>query len=388
MLRLFTLVVGPPLIVGLAWIVARPDGGQRRGLIFPEPVVAGAPFSARDASPVTDSEHVPKPNLIEKCQRTREVLMRRLGTRFSSIVHPPFVILGDIETARLERHYRETISRAARAMAISYFDTPPDEPISIVLLSGDEMYESCVERLDGERRGAFAGYYQRNDHRIVVNLSTGDGTIAHELAHALGHFDFPAMPEWFDEGLASLHEEARFSKDHLRIVGIPNCAGVTWSPPWRTGRSALSSHSSRPPACARMSRPSTMRMPATSACSFRSADCSNRSIASSASPSAATRLERKHCTPCSTFPTSRQSTASFATGCWHKSERRPRQRVAQSRARVGNRSRRRGIKAPRAIPEAIWVAGVDPFQVAPVLPVARVHHAPMRRRLSSLKSRS
>ena len=152
----------------------------------------------------------------------REELMRRLGTRFSSIVHPPFVILGDVETARLDAPLSRDDWPAARAMAISYFDTPPDEPISIVLLSGDEMYESCVERLDGERRGAFAGCYQRNDHRIVVNLSTGDGTIAHELAHALGHFDFPAMPEWFDEGLASLHEEARFSKDHLRIVGIPN----------------------------------------------------------------------------------------------------------------------------------------------------------------------
>ena len=74
-------------------------------------------------------------------------------------------------------------------------------------------------------RAAFAGYYERRQHRIIVNTETGEGTIAHELTHALGHFDFPEMPEWFDEGLASLHEEARFSDDHLRLTGVPNWRG-------------------------------------------------------------------------------------------------------------------------------------------------------------------
>jgi len=56
----------------------------------------------------------------------------------------------------------------------------------------------------------------------VLNISTGRGTLAHELTHALAHFDFPDMPEWFDEGLASLGEESEFSDDGLRLTGISN----------------------------------------------------------------------------------------------------------------------------------------------------------------------
>jgi hypothetical protein len=53
-------------------------------------------------------------------------------------------------------------------------------------------------------------------------LETGRGTLAHELAHLLALFDFPNMPEWFDEGLAALHEEAEFADDGLTIIGRSN----------------------------------------------------------------------------------------------------------------------------------------------------------------------
>jgi hypothetical protein len=225
MVRLLTLILGPPLIVGLAYLVARPDIG-RPASPWPAPsTVANAaelPIVQPPRPPVPGVGDSSDAALVSACQRKREDLMRRLGTRFFSIVHTPFVIVGDVPGAELERHYRETIGPTARALAIAYFDRPPSEPVSLILLSGDEAYQSCVEQLDGQKRPAFAGYYERSDHRIVVNAATGEGTIAHELTHALGHFDFPDMPEWFDEGLASLHEEARFSDDRLRITGTKN----------------------------------------------------------------------------------------------------------------------------------------------------------------------
>jgi len=225
MVRFLTLTLGPPLIVGLAYLVARPDVSRSA---WPLPVSNAAPNDAE--MPITQPARplVPgvgdstDPALVAACQRKREVLIRRLGTRFSSIVHTPFVILGDVSARELERHYRETIGPTARALAIAYFHRPPSAPVSIILLSGDEAYQSCALLLDRQKRAAFAGYYERNDHRIVINAATGEGTIAHELTHALGHFDFPDMPEWFDEGLGSLHEEARFSDDRLRITGMKN----------------------------------------------------------------------------------------------------------------------------------------------------------------------
>jgi hypothetical protein len=219
------LTLGPPLIVGLAYLVARPDVGRRDSSA---PVSSAASNSAVNPSAAPLHPTVPRvgdatdASLVAACQRKREILMRLLGTRYSSIVHTPFVILGDVSAADLERHYRETIGPTARALAIAYFDRPPSEPVSIILLSGDEAYQSCALLLDRQKRAAFAGYYERNDHRMVINAATGEGTIAHELTHALGHFDFPDMPEWFDEGLGSLHEEARFSDDRLRITGLKN----------------------------------------------------------------------------------------------------------------------------------------------------------------------
>ena len=57
-----------------------------------------------------------------------------------------------------------------------------------------------------------------------MNLSTGTGTLVHELTHALVDFDFPAVPAWFNEGLASLHEQCRFRSDRRGpwIEGLVN----------------------------------------------------------------------------------------------------------------------------------------------------------------------
>jgi len=40
-----------------------------------------------------------------------------------------------------------------------------------------------------------------------MNISTGGGTLIHELTHALIEYDFPAVPDWLNEGLASLYEQ-------------------------------------------------------------------------------------------------------------------------------------------------------------------------------------
>jgi hypothetical protein len=219
MVRSLTLIFGPIAILAGAFFATRPA-------VQPSAPPADAVESSEDSRPTPSPRAEPadplqKP-LVAACQRTREEMMRRLGTQFFSIVHTPFVIVGDIDAARLERIYRETIVPARRALAIAFFDRPPDQPVTIVLLSGDEAYEHCVLALEGHRRAAYAGYYERKERRLVVNLDTGEGTLAHELTHALAHFDFPEMPEWFDEGLASLFEEARFSEDRLHITGRGN----------------------------------------------------------------------------------------------------------------------------------------------------------------------
>ncbi len=217
--RLLTLILGPIAILGGAFLATRPDFEQ----FAPAATTRDVSESPRPPQPSHAEAADPLQSpLVAACQRSREEVMRKLGTQFTSIVHTPFVIVGDLDAARLERIYRETIVPARRALAIAFFDRSPDKPVTIILLSGDEVYERSVFALEGRRRAAYAGFYERKERRLVVNLDTGEGTLAHELTHALAHFDFPDMPEWFDEGLASLFEEARFSEDRLHITGRAN----------------------------------------------------------------------------------------------------------------------------------------------------------------------
>jgi hypothetical protein len=53
-----------------------------------------------------------------------------------------------------------------------------------------------------------------------MNISTGTGTLVHEMTHALVRYDFPEIPSWFNEGLGSLYE--RCSLNDGEIIGYVN----------------------------------------------------------------------------------------------------------------------------------------------------------------------
>jgi hypothetical protein len=55
---------------------------------------------------------------------------------------------------------------------------------------------------------------------MLMNVGTGTGTLVHELTHALIKPDFPEVPSWFNEGLASLYEQC--SLDGNSINGLVN----------------------------------------------------------------------------------------------------------------------------------------------------------------------
>ena len=50
--------------------------------------------------------------------------------------------------------------------------------------------------------------------------ASGLGTLSHELVHPYMEANFPDVPSWFNEGLASLYEQPSERKGH--IVGLPN----------------------------------------------------------------------------------------------------------------------------------------------------------------------
>ena len=67
--------------------------------------------------------------------------------------------------------------------------------------------------LFGDSGISIYGYYKPSVRTLLANIATGDGTLLHELTHALLDFELPDAPVWLNEGLASLHEQCRFRSD-------------------------------------------------------------------------------------------------------------------------------------------------------------------------------
>jgi hypothetical protein len=134
------------------------------------------------------------------------------------------VLAGDFSEEELVELHEDTILPAMQAMHESYFDIEPSEPVSVLVFRGETSYEQHCERLFNERGISIYGYYKPKQRTLVMNLGTGKGTLLHELTHALADFDFQGMPDWLNEGLASLHEQSRFrdSGDGPWIEGLVN----------------------------------------------------------------------------------------------------------------------------------------------------------------------
>ena len=215
--RLLVLTLGPPVLVSAIYALT----------FSPLRVQPGAPRIrvGADARQSFRDHTGGRTGLTRECERVADQLAPDLPSSCVAIVRPPFVIVGNLSEVRLDRLHRETVQPVASALWRSYFDRKPDRPVTIVALADETSYRAAAASLDGYEPTAYAGYTQRGRGRIVFNMATGEGTLAHELAHVLAAFDFPEMPEWFDEGLAALHEGATFSDDRLTMIGTAN---------WRT----------------------------------------------------------------------------------------------------------------------------------------------------------
>jgi hypothetical protein len=218
--RFLVLTLGPVVIVGAsaagAWLT-----GNR-----------GAPPPRNDAwslsQPTLDRDRsVSDASLVESCRRRADQLQRRLGEwpgdgRWSIWSAQPFVVAGLMPPDELQRWCDRTILPAASALWAGYFDVRPHSPVTVLLLPEEAGYRECASWLFGDEDVSVFGYYRPAERTLIANVGTGGGTLVHELTHALMAFDFPDMPDWFSEGLASLHEQCRFRPDGSGIDGLVN----------------------------------------------------------------------------------------------------------------------------------------------------------------------
>ena len=152
-------------------------------------------------------------------QHLNQLRKKLPGDGFHIRIEQPFVVVGDESPEMLKRRCR-SIRWAVDRLKNQYFKHDPDQIIDIWLFRNKQSYETNVKKLFGEKPGTPFGYYSSRHRALVMNISTGGGTLVHEIVHPFIERNFADCPSWFNEGLASLYEQS--GDDKGQIVGFTN----------------------------------------------------------------------------------------------------------------------------------------------------------------------
>ncbi len=206
MIRKLQILLLVAIAVSLAWLYrlnpsAHKGGEHAQGAVVTSPNIPPAsPGSFTDAD---FSRHV-------------EQLKKKLPSAgFTIVVQPPFVVIGDESAAAVKAHAENTIKWAVDKLKQDYFSQDPKEILDIWLFKDDASYERNTLTLFGEKPGTPYGYYSSAHKALIMNISTGGGTLVHEIVHPFVEANFPACPPWLNEGLGSLYEQSGEVDGHI-----------------------------------------------------------------------------------------------------------------------------------------------------------------------------
>jgi hypothetical protein len=208
------------LVAWIGWCVPSPNSKSNRDHVI-VPTRAGV-------SPVNRVAKQPR-HLIPDAEFERHVeeLKKQLPHQgFHVIVQKPFVVIGDEALDIVKRRSEQTVKWAVDRLKQEYFRDDPLEIIDVWLFKDKESYQKHHKLLFGSEPTTPFGFYSSSSKALVMNISTGGGTLVHEIVHPFIESNFPNCPSWFNEGLASLYEQCEdkdgkiWGKTNWRLRGL------------------------------------------------------------------------------------------------------------------------------------------------------------------------
>jgi hypothetical protein len=142
------------------------------------------------------------------------------GKGFNIAIQRPFVVIGDASRTRVTAYATGTVKWSVDRLKKAYFKKDPGEILDIWLFSSDKVYRKYTWEIFRDKPGTPFGYYSSTDKALIMNISTGGGTLVHEIVHPFVESNFPNCPSWFNEGLGSLYEQS--AQRRGEIVGLTN----------------------------------------------------------------------------------------------------------------------------------------------------------------------
>ena len=147
-------------------------------------------------------------------------LKKKLPEGFSLFIERPFVVVGNDSPEEVKARCEGTVKWAVEHLKREYFERDPDEIISVWLFKDDASYRQYAKSVFNDEPDTPYGYYSAAHRALIMNISTGGGTLVHEIVHPFVRANFPKCPAWFNEGLGSLYEQSGERDGH--IIGRTN----------------------------------------------------------------------------------------------------------------------------------------------------------------------
>jgi hypothetical protein len=167
-------------------------------------------------------------------------LKEKVPRGFTIILRKPFVVLGDEEPDMVALRAEKTIQWSVDMLKQDYFEKDPVDIIDIWLFKDEESYTKHALDIFGDEPTTPFGYFSEEHSALVMNISTGGGTLVHEIVHPFIRANFPQCPAWFNEGLASLYEQCGEKSGHIygytnwRLKGLQEAIANDMVPSFET----------------------------------------------------------------------------------------------------------------------------------------------------------
>jgi hypothetical protein len=190
-------------------------------LLIPGLEEQASPPQAVETGKIRPKEETHRRFTAADYKRHVDALKKKIkGKSFHIVIQRPFIVIGDESPAWVRRRAEKTVKWAVDQLKKHYFEKDPNRIIDIWLFKDRESYYKHARELFGDEPDTPYGYFSDRDCALVMDISTGGGTLIHEIVHPFIAANFPDCPAWFNEGLASLYEQC--AERNGRIVGLTN----------------------------------------------------------------------------------------------------------------------------------------------------------------------
>lgn len=158
---------------------------------------------------------VAAPTVDDLKARKSELDKKLAGQGYTVVVEAPFVIIGDEAPAAVRGRRTNFIRWTVSLIEKDFFKKRPDKIIEVWLFKNERTYRRGAKKFFNDEPSTPYGYYSPDANALVMNIGPGAGTLSHEIVHPYMEANFPNVPSWFNEGLASLYEQPRERDGHM-----------------------------------------------------------------------------------------------------------------------------------------------------------------------------